>query len=229
MRRFTEIPPARVVRNCIDVDRVAAAARSSEIPVGWPAGDNPTVLFLGRLERRKGVVEAMRAFAQVLEAFPNAHLVMAGASGDRRFEPDRAELLSYLSTASRDLVTWLGHVPGDALYRAIHEATVTICPSRWEGFGNVALEVKAIGSPLVCTAGSGFDDFCENGVDCLMVAAGDPEALAEAIIQVFARPLLGVELGRVAAARVAPFAADPVAADLALAADDLLGAVRKPL
>lgn len=224
-RSFTELPPARVVRNCVEVDRIAGASRSADLPDGWPMGDDPIVLFLGRLERRKGVVDAVRAFAEVLTDFPHARLVMAGASGDHRFEPDVTELLSYLTPTTRDRVSWLGHVAGDALYRAVYEAAVTMCPSRWEGFGNAALEVKAIGSPLVCTTGSGFDDFCEDGVDCLMVPPHDGAALAQAIRRVLARPSLGAELGRVAASRVAHFDPDAVATDLTVAADELLGAV----
>lgn len=220
---FAALPPAQVVRNCIEVDAVAAAAQHPDLPEGWPAGDGAIVLFLGRLERRKGVVEAVRAFAEAAKRFPDARLVMAGASGDRRFEPDKQELLSHLTPESRQRVTWLGHVPGLELYRAISEAAVTICPSLWEGFGNVALEVKTIGAPLICTTGSGYDDFCADGEDCLMVAPGDAAGLAQAIVQVLESPVLGAELGQMATRTVARFAPDPVAADLAAAAEDILG------
>jgi glycogen(starch) synthase len=220
---FAGLPPARIVRNCVDVETVAARSGTAPLPEGWPAGDDPVVLFLGRLERRKGVVDALQAFALVLRRHPRARLVLAGASGDRRFEPDRAELLSYLPESARAQVTWLGHVPGDSLYRAIRAATVTMCPSRWEGFGNVALEAKAIGAALVCTTGSGFDDFCVDSTDALMVPPADPQALAAAISRLVEHPELAARLGRTAAAGVSSFAPGPVATDLAGAADDLLG------
>ena len=220
---FATLPPARVVRNCVDVERIAARSRTVALPEGWPVGDGPVVLFLGRLERRKGVVEAVQAFARVAQAHPAARLVLAGASGDSRFEPDVAELLAYLPAAARERVTWLGHVPGDTLYRGIREAEITICPSRWEGFGNVALEAKAVGAALVCTTGSGFGDFCEDNVDCLMVAPGDPEALGAAVDRLLVDPGLRERLGRAAAAGVAGFAPDPVAADLIAASNELLG------
>jgi glycogen(starch) synthase len=114
-------------------------------------------------------------------------------------------------------------VPGDSLYSAIRAATVTMCPSRWEGFGNVALETKAIGAALVCTTGSGFDDFCVDNSDSLMVPPADPRSLASAISRLVEHPELAARLGRTAAAGVSQFAPVPVATDLSRAADDLLG------
>jgi glycogen(starch) synthase len=235
-RSLSPLPPARIVRNCVDVVRVAEVSRTAPLPEGWPlseegwqhseegdARDAPVILFLGRLERRKGVVDAMQAFARVAQQFPRARLVLAGASGDSRFEPDRAALLSHLPPALHSHVTWLGHVASDSLYRGIHHATVTICPSRWEGFGNVALEAKAIGAALVCTTGSGFDDFCTHDVDCLMVPPANPASLAEAINSLLVDAALVARLGSTAAAGVAPFAPDPVAVELVRAADAMLG------
>jgi glycogen(starch) synthase len=231
-RALPSLPPARIVWNCVDVERIAALSRVAPLPVGWPDPDGgaqadadaPIILFLGRLERRKGVVDAVQAFARVVQQHPRARLVLAGASGDRRFEPDRPALLAMLPEAVHSQVTWLGHVPGDTLYRGIHHATVTITPSRWEGFGNVALEAKAIGAALVCTSGSGFDDFCVDGVDCLMVPPADPASLADAINRVLVDVELAARLGRTAAAGVARFAPDPIARELVRAADSILTA-----
>ena len=221
-RQYPDLPPARVVRNCITVDAVTAAAHGSGLPTGWPEGDDPVVLFLGRLERRKGVADAVRAFAGVAARHPRARLVLAGASGDSRFEPTRAELLALLPEPVRQRVVWLGHVADSTLYRGIAEAAVAICPSPWEGFGNVALEIKAAGTPLVCTTGSGFDDFCVDGEDSLMVPPADPAALADAIVRLLDDPELAAALSRTASVRVRDFAPGPVAADLAAAVDELL-------
>jgi glycosyltransferase involved in cell wall biosynthesis len=220
---FGRLPDARVVRNCIDVEHVQAAAEHGPLPEGWPEADGPVLLFLGRLERRKGVTDAFAAFAEVARRHPTARLVLAGSSGDRRFEPDRAELLGILPEAARDRVTWLGHVAGDTLYRGIRAAAVTLCPSRWEGFGNAALEVKAIGGALVVTTGSGYDDFCTDGEDSLMVPPADPAALAVAVDRLLGDPRLAADLGRRARAGAGRYTADAVAVDVLAAADALLG------
>ncbi|HYQ73721.1 glycosyltransferase family 4 protein, partial [Cellulomonas sp.] len=123
--------------------------------------------------------------------------------------------------------TWLGHVDDDTLYRAVREAAVTLCPSRWEGFGNAALEAKAIGGAVVVTTGSGYDDFCTDGEDSLMVPPADPAALAGAVLRLLADPVLAATLGARAAAGAEHWTADPVAADLLDAADELLGPPRR--
>ncbi len=227
---YPGLPPARIVRNCIDVDAVAAAAARAEVPTGWPQDDAPIVLFLGRSERRKGVEDAFAAFGRVHQDVPRAWLVLAGAGGDARYEPTRSALLEMLPPSARDRVIWLGHVPGDELYGAIARADVVICPSRWEGFGNVALEVKTIGTPLVVTSGSGFDEFCTDGQDCQSVPPADPERLAAAITVAVRHPAWARTLAEHARAQVADFAPDPVARDLLAAATELLaGAVRPRL
>ena len=219
------LPPAAVVRNCIDVDAVRVAASTAGLPAQWPTGAEPVVLFLGRLERRKGVLEAFQAFALLVRQKPDARLVLAGSSGDRRFEPDLTALLSILPESGRDRVVWLGHVAGAELYRAVGAATVVMCPSRWEGFGNVALETKVIGTPLVVTTGSGYDDFCTDGVDCLMVPPGDHGALARALRRVLDAPSDALTRAATARASVDRYAPEPVAAALVAAVDGLLGPV----
>lgn len=219
---YPGLPPARIVRNCIDVDAVAAAALAAAPPEGWPDDGAPVVLFLGRSERRKGVEDAVAAFARVHAEVPEARLVFAGAGGDARFEPTRDGLRELLPPTARDRLTWLGHVGGDELYGAIGRADVAICPSRWEGFGNVALEVKAIGTPLVVTSGSGFDDFCTDGQDCQSVPPADPERLAAAITVALRHPSWALTLAERARAQMSDFAPDPVARDLIDAAGELL-------
>lgn len=218
--------PAAIVGNCIDVDAVRAASATGPVPPGWPGGDEPVVLFLGRAERRKGIDDAMAAFAEVSRAYPGARLVVAGAGGDPRFEPTRTDLLSVLPDSTRARVTWLGHVAGAALYRGIRAADVVLCPSRWEGFGQVALEVKAAGAPLVVTRGSGFDDFCVDGLDCLMVPPERPRALADATVRLLEDAGLRRDLVANASARLDAFAPGPIAAELRAAADRLLGPAR---
>ncbi|GAA4780931.1 glycosyltransferase family 4 protein [Microbacterium gilvum] len=225
-RAYRADAPSVVVRNCIDVAGVHRAAERSPLPGGWPGGCDPILLFLGRSERRKGVVDAFAAFARVHGRFPRARLVLAGAGGDARFEPRRADLLDMLPPSARDLVHWLGHVPGDELYAAIRASDAVLCPSLWEGFGNVALEAKAIGKAVVATSGSGFDDFCSDGVDSLLVPPGAPAALAHAVERLLDDPATAARLAAAGRAGAGRFAPRPVARDLIAAADELLPSAR---
>ncbi|NQX13272.1 glycosyltransferase family 4 protein [Microbacteriaceae bacterium VKM Ac-2855] len=219
-RASGSLPPAAIVRNCIDVLQVQAAGARAAVPAQWPTG--PTVLFLGRLERRKGVITAVRAFARVAATDSSVRFVLAGATGDHRFEPSQQELLAMLPEASRDAVVFLGHVGGDELYAGIGAADVVVCPSLWEGFGQVALEAKALGTAVVVTSGSGYDDFCTDDVDALLVPPGDDAALAAAIIRLLSDRELRDRLARTARAGMNDFTADAVAPDLRRAVDRLL-------
>ncbi|MDT3315848.1 glycosyltransferase family 4 protein [Microbacterium sp. KSW4-11] len=219
---WNRMPPVEVVRNCVDVAAVRRAAAVSGPPADWPESYGPTVLFLGRIERRKGVLDGVDAFARIAPRHPAARLALAGAGGDDRFEPSRAALLERVPSAARDRVTFLGHVAGEELYGAIAAADVVMCPSRWEGFGNVAVEVKAVGTPLIVTGGSGFDDFCADGDDSLVVPPADPDALAVALSHVIEDPHAARRRAARAAAAVDRFAPAPVADDLRAAVGRLL-------
>jgi len=215
------LPQSSIVRNCVDV----AAVRDAVVDLPESAGPSaaPVILFIGRLERRKGVLPTMRAFAELLREHPSARLLLAGSSGDSRFEPSRQQLLAFVPEQHRQQVRFLGHLESEELFREVRSATVALCPSLWEGFGNVALEVKAAGSPLVVTTGSGFDDFCTDGVDCLMVAPDDAPALADAVSRIIASPDLAETLVRGGQASVEAFQPASVAPDL-VAAVERLGA-----
>jgi glycosyltransferase involved in cell wall biosynthesis len=158
--------PGHVIPNCIDVEHVARAAVEAPRPETWPDGQD-VLLFAGRLERRKGILATLEAFRSLSGDYAHVSLVLAGAASDPDVRLD--------DVGSRVVI--LGDVRGDALYRAMHDASVVLCPSLWEAFGNVALEAKASGTPVVATSGSGFDDFCEDGSDALLVAPGSAAEL----------------------------------------------------
>jgi glycogen(starch) synthase len=225
--RTRGLPAARVVGNCVDTPRIQSESATAPLPPGWPreSPDRPgqIILFAGRLEYRKGVMVAMEAFAEVLKSHPHAVLVLSGASGDRRFEPTRQYLLSRIPPPFRPQVVFTGHVAGESLYASMHAADVVMCPSLWEGFGNVALEVKAVGTPLVVTAGSGFDDFCQDEIDSLTVAPDDVDALAGALVRILDSPELGRHLVTGAMAGLSRYSADSIAARLGSAVTCLLG------
>ena len=185
-RLGVEAAETQVIPNCIDVEHVSGAAATAPLPAGWPASAR-TILFAGRLERRKGIEDVIAAFREITAVEPDVRLVLAGAFGDPAVELDAARLRATLGTLAEQ-VDLLGPVAGDELYRAMAVADVVVCPSRWEAFGLVALEAKAAGALVVVTRGSGFDDFCRDQVDCRMVSADSPRELADAVRELLAAP-----------------------------------------
>jgi glycogen(starch) synthase len=207
------LPASVIVGNCVDVQTIASLRPTTELPDGWPpdSAGRPVVLFVGRLEVRKGVAATMTAFSELLAAHADARLVLCGASGDSRFEPTRQQLLDRVPPEFRAQVAFLGHVASEPLVAAMRSATLVACPSLWEGFGNVALEVKAAGVPLVVTTGSGYDDFCTDEGDCLTVPPGDSAALADAFARLIDGPGLRETLVRGGQASVESFTPERIA------------------
>lgn len=226
--RVRSHPPAGVVANSIDADAVRMLAATSALPAGWPSSATRTILFVGRTERRKGIEATMLAFADLAAELSDVVLVVAGGSGGHPLLT-REQLLHTVGASIADRIVFLGDVPGPELFRAMAEATVVTTPSLWEAFGNAALEAKAVGSALVVTTGSGFDDFCTDGVDSMMVPPGDGASLADALRRVLGEPDLAASLRDGALLEVANHNPDEVARELVATLDRLTLTPRDPV
>lgn len=136
----------------------------------WPAA-GPTVLFLGRHEPRKGLavlVEAMGLLGPdvtlwVASEGPETARLRHATLGDPRFE-------------------WLGVIGEEEKRRRLRGANVLCAPSlHGESFGVVLLEGMAAATPVVATDLPGYRNVARPGRDALLVAPGDPVALAGAL------------------------------------------------
>ncbi|SDJ66782.1 glycosyltransferase family 4 protein [Microbulbifer yueqingensis] len=134
------------------------------------------VLFLGRIGQRKGVLELIRAFAQVVRIHPNACLKLGG---DGNIKPYIQEVQAL---GLQEKVEFLGWVSGEKKRRLISEADVYCLPSYNEGFPMGILEAMSSGIPIVSTFAGGIPDAITHNEDGLLVEAGDVNALAGSII-----------------------------------------------
>ena len=104
-----------------------------------------TLLFLGRIHRKKGIDLLLQAFAELSTA--DDHLVVAGPSEDVFF----AEELHRASSGFADRITWAGMIRGDLKWGALRVADAMILPSHQENFGMVVAEALAVGTPVLIT------------------------------------------------------------------------------
>src|SRR3989344_534581 len=110
-----------------------------------------TIVYIGRLEKRKGVDWLVQAFAQLQKEMPNAHLVIAG-SGQRA-----NKLHQYIESEDVQNVTFPGYVTDEEKRRLLAHADLACFPSPYgEGFGIVLLEAMAMGTPLVAGNNLGY-------------------------------------------------------------------------
>ena len=158
------------------------------------------ILYTGRLAPVKGILPLLDAAEDVRRAFPRAHFVLAGPwqMGKR---PEQFGLKENGRDDSAG-VKWLGHVPWNNLVEWYRAATIFIMPSYYETFGISCLEAMAFGLPVVATSAGGLPEIIEDGVNGVLVAPGDKEGLAEAIIGLLKDPELCFRMGQAGQERV---------------------------
>ncbi len=189
------LPAARLVAIPNGVDLAAWAAAAPPAPLPWGEGAR-VVLFLGRLAVQKRVDVLLDAFARVLDRVPDARLALAGDGPLRRALEERAQALGL-----GDRAAFLGQ-RDDVL--ALHRAArALVLPSEGEGLSNVLLEALAAGTPVVCTDVPGAREVVTPEREALLVAPGDPMALADALARVLDDEALAPRLAAAGRARAA--------------------------
>lgn len=139
--------------------------------------DKTLILFLGRIDPKKGLDLLATAFANTRAQFPNIHLIVAG--------PDNIGFLptarGYFTEAGCvDAVTFTGMLTGVLKYAALAAASVYVAPSYSEGFSMSVLEGMASGLPCVITTGCNFPEAGEAGA--AHVVDIDAGKIADALI-----------------------------------------------
>jgi phosphatidylinositol alpha-mannosyltransferase len=135
-----------------------------------------TLLFVGRLEQRKGLPTLLEAYAELRRRRPNVRLVVVG-DGPGRWGYER-----YVEAEAIPDVLFLGHVESDMLPRCYASADVFCAPAVGrESFGIVLLEAMASGVPVLASAIKGFSQVITHGTDGLLVPVGDAAAWATAL------------------------------------------------
>ncbi len=169
-----------IIPNGVDVEHFEAEHE----PMPQFADGRPNVLFVGRLEKRKGVKYLLQAFAEVKEEMAEARLLVVGP-------PTRAARGYHRWVAERGLkdVEFVGYVTYDELARYHHTADVVVAPATGnESQGIVLLEAMAAGRPLVASNIEGYASVVTHGVEGLLVTPKDSHSLAAAIVELLADP-----------------------------------------
>lgn len=141
-------------------------------PFSLPAGAK-MVLFVGRLERRKGIDVLLKAARLFLADAPDAWLVIAGRDTDNWTQRLPEELGP---EAAR--VRMLGEVDTPTREKLLHAAHCLVFPSRYESFGLVPLEAFVHGKPVVAARSGAIPEVVVDGQCGLLYPAEDPDALA---------------------------------------------------
>ena len=148
------------------------------------------ILFMGRIDPKKGLDLLASAFAKVQGQFPKTHLVVAG--------PDS---IGFLPQAKRyfaeagciNAVTFTGMLTGSIKSAALAAASCYVAPSYSEGFSMSVLEGMAAGLPCVITTGCNFPEAAT--AQAAQVVSPDAHAIADALIQCLSQPEWSKQMG----------------------------------
>ena len=117
--------------------------------------DKTLILFLGRIDPKKGLDLLAIAFSKIRAEFPNTHLILAGPD-NIDFSPIVKDYFAEVSCL--EAVTFTGMLTGTLKYAALAAANLYVAPSYSEGFSLSVLEGMASGLPCVITTGCNFPE-----------------------------------------------------------------------
>jgi phosphatidylinositol alpha-mannosyltransferase len=180
-----------IISDGVDVRRFDGGTRTEKDQI---------VLFVGRLDDRKGFGYLLEAYASVKTRIPGATLVVAGAySQDERSAWERVTRRRQISG-----VQFVGRVSDVDLPTLYQRAMVFCAPSTgFEALGIVLLEAMAAGVPIVTTDIEGYRTVVRDGVEAVVVPPRDSAALASALAELLLDPLRRRSLAAAGRERVA--------------------------
>jgi alpha-maltose-1-phosphate synthase len=178
---YPAVPPerVRVIRNGIDTIEYAADPGTDVLRRYGVEPARPTVVFVGRITRQKGLPVLLRAASAV---DPGAQLVICAG------QPDTPELAAEVTALVQHLqetrsgVIWLsGMLAKREVIQLLSHATAFACPSLYEPLGIVNLEAMACGTAVVASRVGGIPEVVDDGETGLLVPPDDPAALADGL------------------------------------------------
>ncbi|PVW06752.1 glycogen synthase [Microbacterium sp. Gd 4-13] len=217
LRSYPDLDPAkvRVIYNGIDVDAWRPVVDADFLAANGIDPARPSVVFVGRITRQKGLPYLLRAAEQLP---PEVQVILcAGAPDTPEIMAEVEELVRGLQS-TREGVVWIDrHLSRHDLCAVLTAATAFVCPSVYEPLGIVNLEAMACGAAVVGTATGGIPEVVADGVTGRLVPIEqaqdgtgtpvDPERfvndLARVLIEVVGDREKAAEYGRAGRTRAA--------------------------
>ena len=177
----------QIIPNGIDIEHF-----SPKVPPIEGFNDSKlNILFVGRLEKRKGVDCLLAAYGEVKRQFPDVRLIVVGPGTRLRSKYERLVHKNKLTD-----VVFTGFVSASDLPRYYQRADIFCAPaSKGESFGIILLEAMASGKPVVASSIEGYASLLNDGEEGLLFPVGDVEALAQALLQLLNSKSLRHEMG----------------------------------
>ena len=176
-----------IIPNGVDVERFSPDI----LPIADFCDGKVNILFVGRLEKRKGFNYLLEAYKQVKQEIPNSRLIVVGPGIRLRRKYEKQVMLEGIKD-----VVFVGYTSSDELPRFYKTADIFCAPATsWESFGIVLLEAMAVGKPVVASNIDGYASVVTHGVDGLLVPPKDEEMLAQVLVSLMRDESLRQQMG----------------------------------
>ncbi len=153
--------------------------------------DPNMILYVGKLQYKKGVYELVYAFSEVVARNPKAKMVFIGPDTLRYGHSTKKELRVILrSKGVYSQVTFISPIPQNKLGRYYLKAGMIVIPSHWENFPNVLLEAGCYGTPVIATKVGGITEIINHGKTGLFIQPQSVKQIAQAIHTFIQNPAL---------------------------------------
>ena len=174
----------KIVPNGVEPGRYQRA-----VPIARYRDGVPNVLFVGRMEPRKGLIHLLRAFRKLQRDGVRARLLLVGTG------PGEREARRYVLTRQLDDVEFLGRVSEAQKAQLFKTADIYVSPATGrESFGIVLLEAMSAGAPIICSDIHGYRGVVRRERDGILVEPGNADALATSIRRLIDDPALRAQL-----------------------------------
>ena len=168
LEEYYGVDDALVLGNGVDLAEFDASA---------PTDEDPFVLYVGRIDYRKGVPDFLDAAQRIAREY-DVGFKLAGQGPLEGKMQQRARDLGI-----DDRTEFLGYVERERLVSLFNEATVFVLPSHYEGLPTTMLEAMAARAPVVATAVSGVPDVIDDGENGLLIPPREPSRMADAVVR----------------------------------------------
>ncbi|HEY7133017.1 MAG TPA: glycosyltransferase family 4 protein [Candidatus Limnocylindrales bacterium] len=205
----------KVIPNGVDVDRFQRA-----VPLArWQDGTQ-NILFVGRFEPRKGLLELLKAYRILKKTGCDCRVLVVGSG------PLAREARRYVATRRLKGVEFLGRVGDEEKAQLFRTADVYVSPATGgESFGIVLLEAMASGTAIVASDIHGYKGVVRRGREGLLVPPRDPKAIAAAVARLLNDEDERLQMAAAGRARAQDFSWERVTAKV----DDFYGVVVRRL
>jgi len=184
LRHYATHSPIDVIPGGVDLNRFSPMPRGQARAALGLAPHQKILLFVGRIQRLKGLEVLVRAFARLGDL--DARLLVVGGQPGTSPESREIARLQHLvaKLGIEDRTGFVGAVAHEQLPLYYSAADVTVMPSSYESFGLVAVESLACGTPVVATRVGGLTSIVHDGETGLLVPWRDAQMFAESLRRV---------------------------------------------